>query len=132
MIPRKQGGVLSVSNLRCSHGLFCTLQPAESVAKWAEKVGVDVEGEVVSKLREEIMWKKTREEKATEKFEGGEEGVGGLGWEWSLPKAEEHTLTASVGGKPLWCLEYVFGVISRFIIIYVNSYVTFKKESIVK
>lgn len=71
MIPRKQRGVFSVSNLRCSHGLFCTLQPAESVAKWAEKVWEDVEGEVVSKLRQEIMWEKTREEKTTEKSEGG-------------------------------------------------------------
>lgn len=35
--------------------MFCTLQPAESVAEEAEKVWEVVEGEVVSKLREEIM-----------------------------------------------------------------------------
>lgn len=66
-----RGVFFRVGNLRCSHGLFSTLQPAESFAKRAENVGEDAESDAVSKRGNlNTMWKKTREEKTTD-WQGG-------------------------------------------------------------
>lgn len=126
MIPRKRSCVFSVSNLRCSHGFFSTLQPAECCKmkgeSWTRCQGWGCQQAKTGNLDS------VKEKKKREKID--REG----GWQqWGLPKREEHMLTASVGRKPLLHDEYeYFFLMGTFIIISIIIDVTFNKEKCCK
>lgn len=96
MIPRNLRVVFSESNLRHSHGLFSTLQPAEcceiSGESWAERRGWGCQQVMRGNLRCIMEENRTGKDKRED-------------WQGTTAvnpaKKEEHMLIASVGSKPM-------------------------------
>lgn len=92
-----------MSNLRCSHGLFSALWPAECVAKQEKTVGEDAKSELVKQVSKRRRGKHNVKESKREKDRKEEWVGGGQG-----SKAWKNTCWQPVLGKTiaLWWLIY--------------------------